>query len=106
MKWTDMHIKDIRTCVNDPIGNTWWHSSEEPWQFLAACMELVSALDSPDPTTYLSNVPVQQDGSCNGLQHYAALGGDVQGAKQVNLSPQTVLKTFIQLWQRLLKLES
>lgn len=87
MKWADMHIKDIRTCVNDPIKNTWWHSSEEPWQFLAACMELVSALDSPDPTTYLSNIPVQQDGSCNGLQHYAALGGDVQGAKQVNLSP-------------------
>lgn len=87
MKWTDMHIKDIRTCVNDPIGNTWWYSAEEPWQFLAICIELVSALDSPDPATYRGNVPVQQDGSCNGLQHYAALGGDVQGAKQVNLSP-------------------
>ena len=87
MGWTDKHLKDIRTCVNDPIGNTWWHSAEEPWQFLAACIELVSALDSPDPSNYWSGVPVQQDGSCNGLQHYAALGGDVQGAKQVNLSP-------------------
>jgi len=28
---------------------------------------------------------VHQDGTCNGLQHYAALGGDVIGAKQVNL---------------------
>ena len=28
-----------------------------------------------------------QDGSCNGLQHYAALGRDWLGAKQVNLVP-------------------
>jgi DNA-directed RNA polymerase len=34
----------------------------------------------------MSSLPVHQDGTCNGLQHYAALGGDSQGAKQVNLS--------------------
>ena len=28
-----------------------------------------------------------QDGSCNGLQHYAALGRDQEGAEQVNLEP-------------------
>ena len=28
-----------------------------------------------------------QDGSCNGLQHYAALGRDVIGATSVNLMP-------------------
>jgi len=48
-------------------------------------MELRSALESPDPHAYKSNFPVHQDGTCNGLQHYAALGGDTQGAKQVNL---------------------
>jgi len=48
-------------------------------------MELRSALESPDPLAYESNFPVHQDGTCNGLQHYAALGGDTQGAKQVNL---------------------
>lgn len=31
--------------------------------------------------------PLLQDGSCNGLQHYAALGRDVIGAKSVNLMP-------------------
>lgn len=40
---------------------------------------------SPDPTAYLSSLPVHQDGTCNGMQHYAALGGDSQGAKAVNL---------------------
>lgn len=48
-------------------------------------MELRSALESPDPHAYESSFPVHQDGTCNGLQHYAALGGDTQGAKQVNL---------------------
>lgn len=28
---------------------------------------------------------MHQDGTCNGLQHYAALGGDARGAQQVNL---------------------
>lgn len=31
--------------------------------------------------------PLLQDGSCNGLQHYAALGRDVIGATSVNLMP-------------------
>ena len=48
-------------------------------------MELRSALESPDPLAYQSSFPVHQDGTCNSLQHYAALGGDTQGAKQVNL---------------------
>ena len=49
-------------------------------------MELKNALDLEDPTTYVSALPVHQDGTCNGLQHYAALGGDATGARQVNLS--------------------
>lgn len=36
---------------------------------------------------YLCGFPVHQDGSCNGLQHYAALGGDAAGAAAVNLAP-------------------
>ena len=32
-------------------------------------------------------VCVVQDGSCNGLQHYAALGRDMAGAQSVNLWP-------------------
>lgn len=49
-------------------------------------MELHAALESKDPHMYMSALPVHQDGTCNGLQHYAALGGDDRGAKQVNLS--------------------
>jgi DNA-directed RNA polymerase len=61
--------------------------SEDAWQTLAACFELTKALDSPDPTKFVSKLPTHQDGTCNGLQHYAALGGDKAGAAQVNLEP-------------------
>ena len=50
-------------------------------------MELSEALRSPNPFEYKSRVPIHQDGTCNGLQHYAALGGDTAGAQQVNLIP-------------------
>lgn len=45
------------------------------------------ALRLDDPTQYESSTPIHQDGSCNGLQHYAALGGDLEGASAVNLVP-------------------
>ena len=65
----------------------WWAKSDEPWQTLAACMELASALKSPNPEEYLTGFPIHQDGSCNGLQHYAALGRDQSGGESVNLYP-------------------
>jgi len=57
----------------------YWYKAEAPFQFLATCMDIYRALASGDPSTYRSKLPVHQDGSCNGLQHYAALGRDLTG---------------------------
>ncbi|RVX70675.1 hypothetical protein B0A52_05325 [Exophiala mesophila] len=82
------HLDDVYDSVRNPLdGKRWWLTAEDPWQCLATCFELVGALESPDPAAFVSRLPVHQDGSCNGLQHYAALGGDIAGAKQVNLEP-------------------
>lgn len=86
--FADMHLDDIKDSTENPLkGKQWWLKAEDPWQCLATSFELRKALESPDPTRYVSHMPVHQDGSCNGLQHYAALGGDVEGAQQVNLEP-------------------
>ena len=77
----------LDSASNGLHGRRWWLKGEEPWQCLAACIELKNALLHPDPTQYCSRLPIHQDGSCNGLQHYAALGGDMMGAQQVNLEP-------------------
>ncbi|WYZ46109.1 hypothetical protein EsH8_IX_000334 [Colletotrichum jinshuiense] len=82
------NLVNIFDSANKPLtGNRWWLKAEDPWQCLATCFELKAALESPEPTKYISHLPVHQDGTCNGLQHYAALGGDSWGARQVNLEP-------------------
>ncbi|KAF8578733.1 DNA/RNA polymerase [Ramaria rubella] len=81
------HLDDIYDSAEKPLnGRRWWMKADDPWQCLATCIELRSALESHDPLKFESTLPVHQDGTCNGLQHYAALGGDRQGAAQVNLS--------------------
>ncbi|CAG4960033.1 unnamed protein product [Parnassius apollo] len=78
----------ILDSADNPLhGEGWWKQSEEPWQTLACCMEIAKAVRSPNPEEYECGFPVHQDGSCNGLQHYAALGGDAAGAAAVNLAP-------------------
>ena len=70
--------------AESPSTHTWWQQSEDPWQLLSACMEISEACKSRDGAeNYQSNLPIYQDGSCNGLQHYAAMGRDAEGAKQV-----------------------
>ncbi len=82
------HLADIYDSALKPLaGNRWWLEAEDPWQCLAACMEIRNALESENPTNFVSHLPIHQDGTCNGLQHYAALGGDSWGARQVNLEP-------------------
>nr|XP_054768975.1 DNA-directed RNA polymerase, mitochondrial-like isoform X3 [Lytechinus pictus] len=81
-------MDEIIDSADRPLdGNKWWQESDEQWQTLASCMELTKAIRSGDPASYVSHLPIHQDGSCNGLQHYAALGRDLVGAQQVNLHP-------------------
>ncbi|XP_045488794.1 DNA-directed RNA polymerase, mitochondrial [Pieris rapae] len=88
IEYADSIIDQILDSADNPLdGDGWWKNSEEPWQTLACCMEIAKAIRSPNPEEYMCGFPVHQDGSCNGLQHYAALGGDSSGASAVNLAP-------------------
>uniref|UniRef100_A0A8C6PWU1 DNA-directed RNA polymerase n=1 Tax=Nothobranchius furzeri TaxID=105023 RepID=A0A8C6PWU1_NOTFU len=81
-------MEDILDSADNPLnGKKWWMEADEPWQALACCKEIANAVRSPDPSQFISHFPVHQDGSCNGLQHYAALGRDTIGATSVNLVP-------------------
>ncbi|KAL5648199.1 hypothetical protein ACJX0J_042554, partial [Zea mays] len=80
---------DIFDSAANPVdGNCWWTIAEDPFQRLAACMDLSDALRSPSPYYAVSHLLIHQDGSCNGLQHYAALGRDYVGVVDVNLVPR------------------
>lgn len=78
----------------DPLSDKnmeWWADVEDPFQLLAACFEISRAAGrfggEKAMQGFESTLPISMDGSCNGLQHYAALGRDRIGAEQVNLLP-------------------
>ncbi|NXT30267.1 RPOM protein, partial [Syrrhaptes paradoxus] len=91
LEYANEIMEEILDSADHPLtGRKWWMNTDEPWQALACCMEIAKASRSPDPAAYVSHFPVHQDGSCNGLQHYAALGRDLIGAVSVNLMPCSV----------------
>lgn len=106
LEYAEEVLDDILDSADNPLtGKMWWLDSDEPWQTLASCMEIANAVRSPDPEKYMSSFPIHQDGSCNGLQHYAALGRDKDGAASVNLAPsekpQDVYSTVANLVEQL-----
>jgi len=88
--WTEAHLPQAMDSAENPLnGSRWWAGADDPWQALATCMELKEVLGVPQSKRhmFMSGLPIHMDGSCNGLQHYAALGGDIDGGTQVNLVP-------------------
>lgn len=82
--WVDEHHQDIILTAQNPYKYGWWAiEADKPWQFLAFCFEWAESME-PDFKSHLS---VNMDGSCNGLQHFTALGLDAEGARNVNVSP-------------------
>lgn len=80
----------VRDVATDPLTFRNWLSADEPWQFLAWAKEYASYLDAVDDGTsaeFVTYLPVHQDGSCSGIQHYSAMLRDKTGAKAVNLMP-------------------
>lgn len=103
LQFANENLDKIINSAREPMSEegSWWKKSEEPWQTLACCMEIANAIDSGDAESFVSHFPVHQDGSCNGLQHYAALGRDQVGAESVNLQkfdrPQDVYNEVAKL---------
>jgi len=76
----------IHRVAEDPSNNLEWLQAESPWQALAVIFELSEALKMDNPEDYIGRLHVHVDGSCNGMQHYAAFGRDSNGGRQVNLA--------------------
>lgn len=86
--WVYEHDDVIRACAADPYTHRWWmlaDKGEKPWQFLAFCFEWAGFRDQG--YGYESSLPVQMDGTCNGLQNFSAMLLDEVGGAAVNLIP-------------------
>lgn len=85
IEWIHEHRSEIQAYAQAPLDNLGWAEADKPFQFLAFCFEYNDYLLNPDST--ISYLPIQLDGTCNGLQHYSALLKDEEGGKAVNLIP-------------------
>jgi DNA-directed RNA polymerase len=84
--WVHDNLSRIVEAANSPFdGTRWWTEAEDAWSFLATCFELAEVLECPNPAAFLSHLPVNLDGSCNGLQHLSAMARDPVGALATNI---------------------
>lgn len=106
--WAYLHSGEALEVANDPYGNRWWTTADEPWQFLAWCFEWAGF--KRQGFGFETTLPVQVDGSCNGLQHFAAMLKDEVAGKNVNLTPsetpQDVYRDVLEATLRVLEKRS
>jgi hypothetical protein len=83
--WVKARAKEISASASAPLSHRWWMNADQPWRFLAACQEW--SRYQAEPGCFTTHLPVTVDGTCNGLQHIAALRRDKQLARQTNVAP-------------------
>lgn len=83
IEWTKERHTEIQSYAQNPLENRGWTEADKPFQFLAFCFEYNSYLSNPKE--FRTHIPIQLDGTCNGLQHYSALLRDPVGGAAVNL---------------------
>jgi len=90
----------ILRIAQDPIENTDWMTADEPWCYLAFCFEWADMIhwERTEGTreSFPSRLPVASDGTCNGLQHYAALLRDPIAGEAVNVCANSRPKDIYQ----------
>ena len=89
VEWVQKNESVLRAIHDDPgsclawfQGWDSWEEVDKPWQFLAAAIDYIEAID-----TGLSRIPVAMDGVANGLQHFSAMIRDEVAGAQVALVP-------------------
>ncbi len=83
VQWVREHTQEFIEYAELPLQNRGWVEADKPFQFLAWCFEYADYCSNP--SEFLSHLPIQLDGTCNGLQHYSALLRDLKGGCAVNL---------------------
>ncbi len=85
VEWVKENQREILASAENPYDNRFWLTAEKPWQALAFCVEWAGYVTHG--FAWESHLPVQMDGTCNGLQNFSAMLLDEIGGRAVNLVP-------------------
>lgn len=80
--WAEDNAEHVLRVADDPLANTWWHDADEPWQFLAWCLDYAGFL--ADPINHRSALPCHQDATQSGIQIMSLLLRDESGGAATN----------------------
>ena len=94
-QWTKDNEAMIVACAEDPLTNRQWENAGNAFQFLAFCDEWARYLKEGEG--FISYIPVNVDGSCNGLQIYSLMLKDKKAGEMVNLLPTETPQDIYQL---------
>src|ERR1035437_1319977 len=90
-RWIQEHTASIIDMARDPLSFTGGAAAGKPLQFYAFCCEWEAynkhLQKGHRGDSFVSTLPVSQDGTCNGLQHFSAMFRDEVGGSAVNLLP-------------------
>ena len=82
--WVEDNTPDIIASAENCFDNRMWCEPGKPFLFLAFCNEWKQWKEKGEK--HKSSFPVMRDGTCNAIQHWAAILRDTRSAVQVNLS--------------------
>ena len=81
--WAHMNADMMLECAAEPMANSRWMDADKPLQFLAACYEWEGYMLNGNE--HVSHLPIALDGTCSGMQHFAAMVRDPASARSVNV---------------------
>ena len=84
--WANEKWEEWKVWAEDPVKNKQWQKADDPFNFLAAILELKKANGDPQ---YESGLPIALDATCSGLQVLSALSRDEKSAALCNLTDTT-----------------
>lgn len=85
-KYVDDMLHRLQEAVIIPVMHTdFWEQADSPMCAYVAALELVNAINTGNPETYLSRCITQWDATCSGSQHFSALMRDSVGGTWTNL---------------------
>jgi Autographiviridae RNA polymerase len=83
--WVQENSFEICMSAVEPLEYQFWATADKPYQALAACIEWNGFQQEGD--SFISRLPIAQDGSNNGCQHFGMMMRDVPTGEAVNLIP-------------------
>ena len=84
--WANENWEEWKVWAEDPVNNKQWQKADDPFNFLAAILELKKANGD---IQYESGLPVALDATCSGLQVLSALSRDKISGALCNLTDTT-----------------